>query len=325
MTEVLQACERCQTPIEAGDLRCAVCALGVPVHDTPALAHEFAKILRCGSCGASTAYDADARAVRCAFCTTELELEETSDPIEEVSHWMAFSVNRESAAQALKSWLGKQGFFRPADMGKKARVKNLTALYFPAWVFDAEAEVTWAADSNQGSRRSNWAPHAGIVEIKFDDVLVSASRGLNPKETSALIGSYDPSNPQSQPTSGPEVGTESLVHEAFDAQRSFARAYLLRGIKRRAMEYVERNCVPGSRVRKVGVSMRIEGLHTRRVALPVWILAWRYKDQIYRAVISGQDASCVHGKLPLSWARIALVVGSVALVLFLIAVVGAFG
>jgi hypothetical protein len=254
-----------------------------------------------------------------------LELEETSDPIEEVSHWMAFSVNRESAAQALKSWLGKQGFFRPADMGKKARVKNLTALYFPAWVFDAEAEVTWAADSNQGSRRSNWAPHAGTVEIKFDDVLVSASRGLNPKETSALIGSYDPSNPQSQPTSGPEVGTESLVHEAFDAQRSFARAYLLRGIKRRAMEYVERNCVPGSRVRKVGVSMRIEGLHTRRVALPVWILAWRYKDQIYRAVISGQDASCVHGKLPLSWARIALVVGSVALVLFLIAVVGAFG
>jgi LSD1 subclass zinc finger protein len=190
MTQTLHACERCATPIEKGDLRCAVCALGIPTDKALPVGDVFAKILRCGGCGAATAYDADARAVRCAFCTTELSLEEIRDPQEEVKQWMGFTVDRDAAVKALKNWLGRQGFFRPADMGSKAKVDDLQPLYFPAWMFDAEAEVSWAADSNLGSRRSAWAPHAGSTNITFDDVLVSASRGLNPKETSALLGTY---------------------------------------------------------------------------------------------------------------------------------------
>jgi LSD1 subclass zinc finger protein len=325
MTQTLHACERCATPIEKGDLRCAVCALGIPTDKALPVGDVFAKILRCGGCGAATAYDADARAVRCAFCTTELSLEEVRDPQEEVKQWMGFTVDRDAAVKALKNWLGRQGFFRPADMGSKAKVDDLQPLYFPAWMFDAEAEVSWAADSNLGSRRSAWAPHAGSTNITFDDVLVSASRGLNPKETSALLGTYAGGGLDSQPTSAAEVGVESIHNETFDAQRSFARAYLLHGIKQRAREHVEHNCVPGSRVRKVGVSMRIEGLHTRRVALPVWVLAWRYNDQVYRAVISGRDPSGVHGRLPLSWARIGLVVGGLVLILFVIALIASLG
>lgn len=320
MSKTLLCCARCASPLEAGDLRCAVCALGVPEGGAPIAPDGLGQVLRCKGCGAATAYDAEMRGVRCAFCTLELELEEVHDPLEQVKEWIPFAVDRGQAEDALKGWLSSQGFFRPPDLGDKARVENLNPLYIPAWMFDAQAEVAWAADSSQGSRRSVWAPHAGEVQITFDDVLVPATRGLNPKEAQAMIGSFETHGLQGEPSSAEDVGAGTMVHEAFDAQRSFARKYLLNGIKSRAIEHVESRCVPGNRVRNVGVSMRLEGLHTRRVALPVWVLAWRYGDRAYRAVISGQDPSVVYGKLPISWARIGLIVaGLVTLVIALVA------
>lgn len=322
MTSILHPCERCRSPIEKGDLRCAVCALGVPAENVTVDPSALGQVLRCRGCGASVNYDADARGVRCTFCTLELELEEVLDPLEQVGSWAPFTVDRARAGGALKDWLSRQGFFRPSDLSAKARVDDLTPLYMPAWVFDAQVEVAWAADSDAGSRRSVWAPHSGEVPISFDDVLVGATRGLNPKEVGALLGSYSPTTLQDSASSEQDVGADAIVHEAFDTQRSFARGHLMRGIKQRAAQYVEHNCVPGTRVRKVGVSMRIEGLHTRRVALPVWILAWRYGDQVYRAVISGQDPETIHGKLPISWARIGLIaLGLVGLVALVAAVV----
>jgi uncharacterized Zn finger protein (UPF0148 family) len=41
-----EACSRCATPLEAGDIRCATCAQPAPLmHDVPPEA--IAKILRC--------------------------------------------------------------------------------------------------------------------------------------------------------------------------------------------------------------------------------------------------------------------------------------
>ncbi len=67
--------------------------------------------------------------------------------------------------------------------------------------------------------------------------------------------------------------------------------------------------IPGSRFRNVKVSVLLEGLRTRRVALPSWILAYRYRGAPYRAVIHGQNASCVTGQAPYSMPKLLLLVG----------------
>ena len=318
----LATCERCATPLERGDLRCAVCGLGAPPQQDSERAAELGvQVLRCTGCSAALVYDAQRAAPRCAFCDEELELERVLDPPEEVRAWVPFAVDLDAAQTALRRWLGSQGFFRPPDLAARGRVEELQPVYFPAWVFDARAEVTWAADSNVGSWRSSWAPHSGACHLTFDDIPISASRGLSPSEQRALVQHYeivdlvreDP--PQ-------ELSGRAVLHEAFDAQRSFARARILSGIRELARDHVERHEVPGSSVRKVGVSMKLEGLETRRVALPAWILTWRYDERVYRAVVHGVRDEIVHGALPLSWARVFLVAAAALfLVLLVVAMV----
>src|SRR6185503_5055629 len=69
--------------------------------------------------------------------------------------------------------------------------------------------------------------------------------------------------------------------------------------------------IPGSRFRNVHIALVLEDLFTRRVALPAWVLAYRYKNKLYRVVVNGQSEQRVIGDAPLSVWKIALVVGAV--------------
>jgi len=179
------SCTRCASPLEAGDIRCAVCSLPAPVvRDAPASA--TASILRCDECGAAVTYSAEHVGTRCPFCGAVAHLEEPADPIEAAEGFLPFRVSPAQAAVALRAWMATLGFFRPSDLAARATVDHVRPLFFAAWLFDANALVSWAADSNAGSGRSDWAPHSGQVKMRFDNVLVSASRGDPPPRPRVL-------------------------------------------------------------------------------------------------------------------------------------------
>ena len=61
----------------------------------------------------------------------------------------------------------------------------------------------------------------------------------------------------------------------------------------------------------------IERLITRRCAMPSYVLAYRYKDKLYRAVVHGQDASLILGDTPTSVFKVLLVVAGALLAVVL--------
>jgi len=324
MSAVIGLCQRCSCPIERGDLRCAMCGLGTPVSDAASTTVRI-QIQRCEGCGAAAAYDAAARAPVCAFCASVMHTEELVDPTEQTESYLPFRVSRREAAAGLKKWLGSRGFFRPGDLATGARLEALQPILWVAWVFDARSEVTWTADSNEGAFRSAWAPHAGRAQLNFDDLLVSASRGLNDDEVDALTPSYDLGDQRPEPAAEPEgiVELDSVHVETFDVQRSAARRRITAAIEHAAASVIAEAHVPGSRTRNVHAAVLLRGLETRRLAFPAWVLAYRYKNELYRAVVSGQDAEVVMGKAPLSPARILLAVAGGVLLLATIAAVAA--
>lgn len=319
MTAVGSECARCRSPYEVGDLLCAVCGEVAPRTEERAIETVQVEVLRCRDCGAATRWDARERGVSCAFCGSVVAREQLVDPPEQTEAYLPFLVPRAAAERALEAWLGTGGFFRPGDLSKAARLESLHPLHWVAWAFDATARVSWTADSNAGSRRSDWAPHSGQTEMTFDDVLVSASRGLDADEAAALAWSYDLG------TAAPELeeAAGDATVEAFDVQRSLARSLLLAAIEEHAAARVEAECVPGSRFRKVRVALLLRGLETRRLALPAWVLAYRYRDELYRVVISGQDADAIEGRMPISPWRILAVILVVAAVVAVILAVAA--
>ena len=290
-------CPRCQGPLEQGDLRCALCAHALPALTT-SRAVASAQVVRCEGCGAAVSYDVQAKAPGCAFCGSVMRVESVEDPLEQAEAALAFTVDPASARAALKAWLKTRGFFRPGDLASEATVASLQPLWWPAWIFQAEGEVSWTADSNAGARRAAWAPHAGQVALTFTEIVVPASRGLTDAECASLAPFFDAS------AVDPAPAPEGALTEQFDVQRSAARARILEAAHAVAVERLKAGHIPGSSFRHVHASVRLQGLRTRRLSMPTYVLAYRYRGRLYRALVHGQNARAVFGTAPLSWARI---------------------
>ncbi len=247
-----------------------------------------------------------------------MELETPDDPVEQAERYVDFTITDAQAREALKQWFGRKSFFRPADLQERAAVDGLKPLWWAGWMFDAQASVCWAADSNEGSRRSAWAPHSGQFTMSADNVVVPASVGLTAQECRALVSSYDLRRSSDEPQGHPGASVEQ-----FTLQRSAARKVISE-----ALEGVARTraapLIPGSHTRNLRVSVLPSRLSTRHFAFPAFVLAYRYQDKLYRAVVHGQDPSCVLGKAPVAWTKIALVVaGVLGLIAAIVALVSA--
>lgn len=308
------ACEGCRSPLEPEDLRCAVCARATPPREH-GRSGPGARVLRCDGCGAAVAYVAEAQAPRCAFCKHTLHVEQPEDPLEVAEWLLPFAVPATAAGDALGMWLRSLGFFRPSDLAQTAKLEGLTAISWCGWVVDGDAHVSWTADSDAGAGRSSWAPHAGETSLPFRNIVVPASRGLRPDECARLGGHYDlrPLVPVGQAQAG-------AVVEQFDVQRSAARRTVVEALESEAARQITANgTVPGSRFREVHVAVLLRSLHTRRVVLPAYVLSYRYRGEVHRAIVHGQDASVTFGSAPWSYRKIAAVALAVVAV---IAVVG---
>jgi len=302
-------CARCASPLEEGDLRCAVCALTIADEAIPAV-DARARVLRCTVCGAAIEFDPRRQAPACVFCRSVMEIEQPHDPVEAARTYVPFAIDRAAATTTLRQWLAKRGWLAPATLHDEAVLESLTAVYWPAWVVSAKAQVTWTADSDHGARRSAWAPHAGELPLTFDRIIVTASRGLATHEAHALAPFYDLAS--AQPVEWSNVSVES-----FDAQRSAARAAIHAAVEQRARTAVEQH-IPGQRYRNVHVACLVERLTTDRVALPAWVLAYRFRGKLYRAVVHGSRPAIVVGRAPIDWpklVRIAAVVLAVAAII----------
>jgi len=300
MTTTIAPCGRCASPLERDDLRCPVCTAPAPHTAVEDLEHIAVEVLRCEGCGAAVSYDVHARAPACAFCGSVMREEVPDDPLEQTQFFLPFTVERTEAEEAYRRWLRGLGWFRPSDLGTASTLETMTPLWWVGWVFDAEATVTWAADSDAGARRADWAPHAGQTEFVFDDVVASASRGLEASETDCLIPSYDLKTAAEAPA---EKNPGATV-EQFDLPRSSARKRVTAFIQRMVKVRLERRIIPGTRFRNIHAAAVLRRLVTRRFAFPSYVVAYRYRGSLYRVVLSGQDDACVIGTAPYSVIKI---------------------
>jgi hypothetical protein len=249
-------------------------------------------------------YVARVQAPQCAFCGGVLTLEQSVDPTEQTEKYLPFTVDRETAGDAYRRWLSRQGFFRPSDLASAARLESLRALWWVGWAVDATAVVTWTVDSNAGAQRASWAPHAGELQTAFEDIVIPASRGLSPAECALLIPTYALASGIERPA----TTDAAAVPERFEMSCSVARGRIVEAIQRIAEERIIGREAPGTRFRNFHAAIHLRRLRTRRFAFPAYAIAYRYRGRLHRTVISGQAADCIIGQPPLSLAKVFLII-----------------
>lgn len=327
MSDVLIKCSVCGAVLDEEDLFCPNCGTEAPAQtvggdaspatdgandqaDTAAektpLTHLTTCNFTCQGCGASMSYDASAQTLRCPFCGSE-KLEKKPDEKEIAPDGVVpFVTTREEAIACMRQWLG-QGFWRPGNLAAQAAVVGMTAVYVPYWVFEAETHTYWTADSSQTppGARASWYPVTGEHEGQYSGLLVGASSALTGAETAALCP-FD----LSTAVASDKVDLKNAIFERFVVPRKYARPLARQGLEAceadACGEYVAGKC------RNMRVNVRITNLSSRPMLVPVWIMAYRYRDQVFRFLVNGQTGKAA-GQAPVSYTKIGVAV-AVALV-----------
>lgn len=256
-------------------------------------------------------YDATAKNLRCPFCGSE-RIESKSDAkVLRANRVVPFCVNRQEAESKLRSWLGR-GFWRPGDLVKSAIISNFTKAYVPYWVFAARTHTFWTADSSQVpfGAKASWYPVSGEHHGAYDGMLVGASSALAPAETGALCP-FD----LTEGIDLDSIDLRAVTVEQFTVHRKYARPLARQGIEQREQAACAQKFLPHGN-RNLQVNVRIEDLRSEPVLLPVWIMAYRYRDKLYRFLLNGQTGKTT-GEAPVSKLKIGV---AVAIALVVIAV-----
>ena len=316
MSELLAKCEVCGSLLDEEDLFCANCGTESPRHESETEAavdssrlatHNF----ECSGCGASMSFDARAGSLSCPFCAS-LDLVQQKDvKILAPRRVVPFRLDREEALAAMRKWLGR-GFFRPSGLSQRASVVQMQPVYVPYWVFEATTHTYWTADSSRTppGARADWFPMSGEHRGRHLNLLIGASSALGPAET-ARICPFD----LSQGVAPDQVDLENVTVEQFSVPRKYARPIARSGLEEKEAEGCAAE-VPG-RARNVHVNVRIESMSSEPVLVPVWIMAYRYGEKVYRFLLNGQTGRAT-GEAPVSWLKILTIAGALILAVLIL-------
>lgn len=274
------------------------------------------KAVRCTKCGAVETFDAGVAARHCAFCGTAAVVEAPNDPdLVRPEGVLPFAIERNDALNRFRGWL-RSLWFRPNDLAKRAALTGIQGLYVPVWTFDADSRSRWSAES--GTRhgtgknaRVTWRPVSGVLDYRFDDLPVPASRGLDDATARALepfpterLARYDP----------------SYLAGFFAEEYAVGLAEAHSAARLRMDETLRRACraeVPGDECRNLRVETIYSDWRYKSGLVPVWIAAYEYAGKSFRYIVNGVTGKAT-GSAPWSWAKISIAVAVALVVLGII-------
>ena len=276
----------------------------------------------CRTCGATVNFAGVAIASRCDFCGSDQVVEQASSQRSiRPQSLVPFAIEQSAATDKFRHWLTKL-WFRPNDLKRLAQVGEIHGVYVPYWTFDANVSSQWTAQAGyyyyvtetytttengkpvqrtRQVRHTRWTSASGSRQDRYDDVLVTASRGL-PHELADRLTTFDTSK---------LVAYDPHYLAGWRAEEyavELDQAWTL-GSDKIANSQRSRCAgdVPGDTHRALDVRNQFFNETFKHVLLPLWIASYRYRDEAYRFLVNGQTGE-VTGEAPWSWIKITLAV-----------------
>ncbi len=284
--------------------------------------------VQCQSCRAVMVFEPERVGQNCEFCGSPalVAYEEIKAPIRPLS-LLPFKVDLGTARDALRRWWGRQ-WLAPNRLRRSALIDTAKGLYIPYWTFDAAVHCPWEAEAGhyyyvtvegrdgQGrrvvrqERRVRWQPASGVVDHRFDDELVPATRGIphgllrqvEPFPTSELVA-YDTAF-----LSGHVVEHYQVVLlEAAKASQDQMYARLL------ALCAAE---VPGDTHRNLRIHPQYSSQTFKHILVPVYLLTYLFRRTTYQVLINGYTGTVAGGRPYSVWKIAGLVLLALVVILF---------
>ncbi|MGW8264155.1 TFIIB-type zinc ribbon-containing protein, partial [Bacillus sp. LR--39] len=101
---------------------------------------DEAKEYQCENCGAVLITEAETTATTCSFCGGAAILADRLSGHLAPAKVIPFTISKQEAEQAFRKWC-KKGLLTPRGFMSADRIKSITGMYIPFWMFDLNSEV----------------------------------------------------------------------------------------------------------------------------------------------------------------------------------------
>ncbi|MCJ1910062.1 TFIIB-type zinc ribbon-containing protein [Planococcus ruber] len=135
---------------ESGKLSCPNCGRQDDIETFPEenIVPEFdaeeAKEYHCENCGAVILTEANTTATHCSFCGAPVVLAERLSGEFAPAKVIPFTISKEEAVEAFKKWT-RNGRLTPRGFMNGDRIKKMTGMYVPFWLYDINGTAEVAA------------------------------------------------------------------------------------------------------------------------------------------------------------------------------------
>lgn len=260
----------------------------------------------CNNCGAVVLTDSDTTATSCSYCGAPVVLSDRLSGNMAPAKVIPFRINKEQAQTAFRKWC-KNGRFTPNEFKKADRVKNITGMYVPFWLYDingkgdVDATCTRTRSYTRGEYQHIETSYFHVYR-KFDlnylKIPVDASEKMNDE----LMDKMEPYN-YSDLTQFEMPYLAGFLAEKYNYNDtdSFPR------VRDRVSKYIEeyiRSTMGGYSTTRINrKDIHIQQRNAFYTLLPVWMVYYDYHDSEHVFAMNGQTGKIV-GKPPISKGKV---------------------
>lgn len=256
----------------------------------------------CQNCGAELITDQDTTATSCSYCGSPMVLGDRLSGKMAPAKLIPFTISKLQAEEAFRKWC-KKGLVTPKDFMTADRIKSITGMYVPFWLYDVNgrgevyANATRVRSYRSGDYNVTETRHYKVyrkVSLNFEDIPVDASEKM-PDDMMDKIEPYSYGDLR-------DFNTPYL--SGFIAEKyNYTDKELFPRLKAKVNTYVDSfisSTING--YTSVNITQRIYDARQRNASytlLPVWMLAYDYNGKEYMFAMNGQTGKVV-GKPPIS-------------------------
>lgn len=276
---------------------------------------DEAKEYHCKNCGAVILTDKDTTATSCSFCGAGVVLLDRLSGNLAPSKVVPFSISKERAMKAFKAWC-KNGILTPRGFMTADRVKGITGIYVPFWLYDlgnkieVNAQCTRVHSYSRGDYIYTETSYYDVyrkLNIDYLKIPVDASEKMDDK----LMDKLEPYNYNGLK----DFNTPYLAGYIAEKYNYDQKDLLPRAVKKiqNYLDYFISSTISGYS----SVQYRRKDIDTKKrrayyALLPVWMVYYNYRGKDYIFAMNGQTGKVV-GKPPISNGKIAAWFGGIAL------------
>lgn len=257
---------------------------------------------QCQNCGATLITNEDTAATTCSFCGAPVMLGDRLSGTLAPSKVIPFKINKQQAEEAFRKWRGK-GLLLPDDFKRGNRVKEVTGMYVPFWLYDMNARGEVHAVGTKV--RSYTSGDYRVTETKYYDIYRRVDVNYNRIPADASAKMDDTMMDMLEPFPYNELKDFNVPYLAgYMAEKyNYTDKDMFPRIRKRTEQYAEqyiRGTMPG--YTSITFNQKMIDVRQRNAdyaLLPVWMFCYNYTDGDHNFYMNGETGK-ICGKPPIS-------------------------